>query len=537
MKERPQRDESAIRSGAEGRRSAFAPLRRPRFRALWLATLASNTGTWIQGVAAAWAMASIAPGAELVALVQTASSLPVPLLSLLGGTLADQRGRRPVYLAGQSLMMLAAAALALTAALQAITAWSLLGLIFLVGCGTALRQPAAHASAGDLVPPAELPAAIALNSISFNIARAVGPALGGLMVAGAGVPATLLAGAGLSAPAVFVLLFWRPARPASTLPAERLLGAMIGGLRYVAGAPAVLTVLARCVVFTALAASVWALLPVMARDLVEGGPATYGVMLAALGVGAVGGAFAVARLRRRFGSEAVIAIGALSFSVTCLVTSSSGRLILVVPALALGGAAWMGTLSSLNVLVQISAPDWVRTRVIAVFLTAWFGGLGLGSWLWGQLADHTDLRLALALAGAGMIASPLLRLVAPLPGFATGDFTPLAGDDPAPDPGAGHVILCREFRIDPAVVREFRAAMAAVRRIRRRDGCRDWRLHQDLADPARWIESVTFASWTDYRHQRQRPTRLDLPALARAEAFHQGPAAPAVTLLRTPRGD
>ncbi|RJF86353.1 MFS transporter [Oleomonas cavernae] len=521
--------------GPAGRHQTFAPLRHPRFRALWLATLASNTGAWIQGVAAAWAMVRMAPGAELVALVQTATSLPVPLLSLLGGTLADQWGRRPVYLAGQALMMLGASALALAAALDALTVWSLLGLVFLTGCGTALRQPAAHASAGDLVPPAELPAAIALNSMSFNAARAVGPAIGGVLVAGAGVPATLLAGAALSAPAVAVLLFWAQRRAAESLPREGLARAMLGGFRYVAGERGLLAVLLRCLAFTMLAASIWALLPVIARDIVGGGPVTYGTMLAGIGVGAVAGGFAVSRLRQRLGSEGMAAAGGLAFAVACCVPALTGELALIVPALMLGGAAWMATLSSLNVLIQVHAAGWVRGRVIAIFLIAWFGGLGLGSWAWGQLADLAGIRPALALAGAGMLAAPFLRRLAALPAFDGSDHRPLPrAEPPCTAAGPGRVILCRPFRIAPADTGDFRRAMAALRRIRRRDGCGGWQLLQNLAVPGCWTECVTYASPADYERQRRRPTRADGDIFARADSFHRGPPIPAFLALAPP---
>lgn len=506
------------------------------YRAIWLATLVSNLGVWIQSVGAAWLMTSIAPSADMVALVQSATALPVLLFSLLGGTFADLWDRRLVFLTGQSVVLAGALTLAVTQELQAVTPWLLLALTFVLDSGSALRQPAYQAMVGELVPREELVAAIALNSIAFNIARSVGPALGGVVVAMLGVQAAFVLNAVSNLFIIGVLLAWRRPKPTSDLPREPLLQAMAGGLRYVMGSPPILAVMARCFVFTAFAGAIWALLPLIARHDLGGGPAAYGLLLGCLGIGAVLGAIVIGPLRRRLSGEVLVGCGSAAFAVPCLVLAARPSMGTAVPALLVGGLAWMTTLSSFNVMVQLSAANWVKARALAIYFMALFGGLALGSWGWGHAAAAFGTRATLGAAGAGLLLSlvlvPLLRLPADL----NRDLSPLPDIKgpaltPGLQPGSGAVAVTVEYRIEPEQAAPFVRAMRPLRRLRRRDGALRWTLYQDAGAPDRWIEAFILSSWLDdLRHQR-RLTVADQDILDRVAAFHRGEQPPRVSHL------
>lgn len=534
----PIEDNSQAQAGQLGRRlpSSLSPFRYPMYRAIWFATLVSNLGVWMQSVAAAWLMTSIAESADMVALVQSATAMPVLLFSLFGGTLADLWDRRLVFLSGQLIVLSGAVTLAVMQGLEAVTPWLLLALTFLLDTGTALRQPAYQATVGDLVPRAELPTAIALNSIAFNTARSVGPALGGIVVASFGVQTAFILNAVSNVFIIGVLLYWRPKRPADDLPREGVAQAMAGGLRYVMGSPTILAVMARCFAFTALAGAVWALLPLVARHDIGGGPIVYGVLLGCLGIGAILGALNIGRLRRRFGGEALIAAGTLAFAVPNLLIAAEPSLWTAVPGLILGGAAWMTTLSSFNVMVQLSAAYWVKARALAIYFMSLFGGLALGSWGWGHVAEAYGTQVALGAAGIGFVLSlglaPLLRL----PSDLNKDLSPLP-ERPRPvlapgiQPGKGAVAVTVQYRIDPDRAAEFVKAMRPLRRLRKRDGALRWTLYQDAGDSSRWIEAFVLSSWLDdLRHQR-RLTVADRDVLDRVAALHRSDGPPRVSHL------
>lgn len=516
--------------------SALAPFRYPMFRAIWLATLMSNFGVWIQSVGAAWLMTSIADSAAMVALVQSATALPVLMFSLFGGALADLWDRRLVFMTGQIIVLSGATLIAVLEGAGAVTPWLLLALVFVMDTGSALRQPAYQASVGDLVPRSELPAAVALNSIGFNIARSVGPAIGGLVVATLGVQASFILNAVSNIFIIGVLLAWRPKRPVDELPRESLLPAMASGLRYVGGSPTVLTVMLRCFVFTAAAGAAWALLPLVARDDLGGGPFTYGILLGSLGVGAIIGALNIGVLRRRTSGQMLVAIGTASFAVTMLVLGLFPNLYAVIPALVLGGAAWMMTLSSFNVMVQLSAANWVKARVLSIYQMSLFGGLALGSWGWGHAAESVGTGQALTAAGLALAISLILGLRFRLPANIAPDMSPITALPrptlaPGLDAGPGSVAVTVEYEVDPADARDFAAAMRSLRRLRRRDGAVRWTLYQDAANPTRWIEAFLLRSWLDdLRHQR-RTTMADRDTLDRVRAFHRGSADPRVSHL------
>jgi MFS family permease len=522
--------------------SALAPLRLPLFRSVWIASLASNFGGLVQSVGAAWLMTSIAGSADMVALVQASVALPVMLLSLLAGALADSRDRRSVMLAAQGFMFAVSLTLAVVAWAGWVTPWLLLFFTFLIGCGAALNLPAWQASVGDMVPRPALPQAVALNSMGFNLARSLGPALGGAIVALAGAAAAFAVNA-LSYLALIVVLFrWRPERPADALPRESLGPAMLAGVRYVLLSPAVLAVLARGAVFGFGAVAVQALLPLIARGPVGGGPLTYGLLLGAFGAGAVGGALVSTRLRARLSTEGLVRAASLAFAASLAVAALAPHPALLALALPVAGTGWVLALSSFNVSVQMSTPRWVVARALSLYQMATFGGMALGSVAWGALAERATLGAAL-LGAAGVLAlcaamGLRLRLADP----EGRDLGPLrrwsAPETAVPVDGrTGPVAVSVQWRIAPEDADAFLAAMAERRRIRRRDGAHHWSLLRDLGDPSLWVERYDVATWSDYLRLNNRQTREDAAIYERIRRLHRGPWPPEVRRLieRDPR--
>ncbi|HVR11548.1 MAG TPA: MFS transporter, partial [Thermoanaerobaculia bacterium] len=358
--------------------SPWSPLRLPLFRWLWIATVASNIGTWLQNVGASWMMTSLTTSTTLVAMVQAATSLPSFLLALPAGALADVIDRRRLLLVTQGWMAAAAAALGVLTLAGLISPWSLLAFTFLLGLGNAANNPAWQAIIPELVPRPELPGAIALGSIGFNVARAAGPALGGLIVATAGPGWTFMLNAVSFLGVMAVLYAWRRPEEETVLPGERILGAMRTGVRYVRHSPEVLAPIARGSTFIFCASSLWALLPVVARGL-HRGAAGYGLLLTALGVGAVAGAMVLPRLRRYASTDLVVAAATLAFAAATLALALLHDFPLLLAMLLLAGGGWLSLLSSLNVAVQTAVPSWVRARALSVYMLIFFGGLAAGS--------------------------------------------------------------------------------------------------------------------------------------------------------------
>ncbi len=519
-------------------------LRHPVFRALWIASVASNFGTWIQSVGASWLMTSLAASATMVALVQAVTSLPMFLLSLPAGALADVMDRRRLLLFTQGWMLASAAALGVITLAGLITPGLLLLFTFLLGLGTALNGPAWQAIVPELVPREDLPGAVTLQSIGFNIARAAGPAVGGLLVAAAGPAATFLLNAASFVGVLWVLLRWRREIRESVLPGERFFGAMRTGLRYVRHAPAVRAVIVRGSTFVFCASALWALLPVVARTNLKQGPTGYGLLLAALGAGAVSGAFALPRLRRGNSSDGVALVAILVFALGTALLGSVHLFWLILAALFAAGGAWLSLLSSLNVALQTVVPAWVRGRALSVYMLGIFGGLSLGSALWGAVADRFGTAAALWAAAAGMILGLAATWRVHLP---SGEGLNLAPSRQWPAPRvasdleleSGPVLITVEYQIDPARAPEFMAAMQDLRRIRLRDGSLQWGLFNDADNPDRWTEVFLVESWVEHLRQHERVTVADEEVRQRVGSFHIGDRPPEVRHLvaeRLPRG-
>ena len=396
-------------------RQALAPFRHRLYTAIWLGTLVSSLGVWIQSVAAAWAMTMIAGSPDLVASVQSAASLPVFLFSLVGGVLADVIDRRLAQVIGQGVVMAAALALALCDGLGWLTPWLLLTMTFLLGIGSAIRQPAFQASVTDLVPREIVPAAVALNGINFNIARAIGPGIGGVIVALASAQAAFLVNAVCNLITIAVLLSWRGRIKSEARRRESVLGALTAGLREVASQRALRRAMIRVFAFCLFASALWALLPLVVKHDLAGDSATYGLTLGCLGCGAVLGGGLLPRLRHALSVEALVDLGAVLFALATAALALLHTLALLVPLLVVGGVAWLIVMSSFSITIQLTAPGWVKARVLAIYFTAMFGSLALGSWLFGWLAAVTDVRAALLLAAFLLAGTIALRLRWPMP--------------------------------------------------------------------------------------------------------------------------
>jgi MFS family permease len=517
----------------QAKRSMFAadgvaaPLRHSLFRRIWLASLLSNLGLLIQGVGAAWAMTQMASSADKVALVQTALMLPIMLISMPAGAIADMYDRRVVALVSLSIALAGATALAVMAWLNLVTPQILLAFCFIVGSGNALFGPAWQSSVSEQVPAETLPAAVALNGISYNIARSFGPAIGGIIVATAGAVAAFAANAVLYLPLLVVLFLWRRVSEPSRLPRERLNRAIISGVRYIANSPSIRIVLTRTLVTGVIGGSVMALMPLVARDLLDGGAQTYGIMLGAFGMGAVFGALNIGELRKRMSGEAAIRACTLSMAGAMAAVALSRQPVLTAAALVVAGAVWMAAVALFNIGVQLSAPRWVAGRSLAAFQASIAGGIAIGSWGWGHLTDAAGVETALLVSAGLMFASPLLGLWLPMPrvGARNEDAEVLA--DPEVKLSltgrSGPLVVEIEYRVAQESARAFHNVMQEVQLSRQRNGAYGWSIARDIADPELWTERYHCPTWLDYLRQRNRTTQSERALHQRAMDFHLGP--------------
>jgi predicted MFS family arabinose efflux permease len=515
------------------RKSPLAPFKNDTFRTIWIASLSSNFGALIQSVGAAWMMTTISSSVGMVALVQASTALPIMLFSLISGALADNFNRRRVMLVAQSFMLAVSVSLSAFAYFGLITPWLLLTFTFMLGCGTALNNPSWQASVGDMVPRDDLPGAVALNSMGFNITRSVGPAIGGAIVAFAGAAAAFAVNTLSYLPLIFALFRWQPEYDPNPLPRETLGRAISAGLRYVAMSPNIAKVIFRSFVFGLSASAVLALLPLVARDLVSGGPLVYGVLLGAFGIGAIGGALLSARLREFMSSEAIVKSAFTGFALSAVLTAVSTSTWLTSAALLVSGACWVLALSLFNVTVQLSTPRWVVGRALSLYQTTTFGGIAGGSWLWGQAAAEYGAEMALLSSSVVMLVGGAIGLRYALPEFKTLNLDPLNHfSEPllALDlkPRSGPIVIMIDYVIKEEDVNEFLQVMAARRRIRIRDGAGHWALMRDLENPEIWTESYHTPTWVEYVRHNQRRTKADAIVGTRIRALHKGDTEPRV---------
>jgi predicted MFS family arabinose efflux permease len=523
-------------AAARPTRSALSPLRLPVYRRLWLASLVSNLGTWMHEAAGAWLMTMLSPSPLLVALMQTAASLPFFLLAFPAGALADVVDRRRVLLITQAWMLVAAAALGVLAIAGLVTPLVLLALTFALGVGSAMTSPAWQAITPELVSTRDLPAAIALGGVAFNLARAVGPALGGLATASVGPGMVFLLNAASFLAVLAVLATWRRTAPRRFEVPEDVFGAMRAGARYVRHSLPLRTVLARSASFVLFASAVWSLLPLVARQLFGLGAVGYGLLLGCLGLGAVAGATVLPWLRRRFPIDRLMVAAAAAFALCSATLAMVREPVVAGIVLLAGGAAWMATMSTINTAAQTSVSAWVRARALSVSLLVIQGSMALGALLWGSVAVHAGLPAALLMAAGGLLIGLILVSRFQL-GASEGLDLTLADPVPAPSlagdlaADGGPVLVTVEYAIEPERAEEFVHAIRRLARVRRRDGAQLWGVFRDAEDPARYLETFTVESWAEHLRQHERMTVADRELVAIVRSFHVGDQPPLVTHL------
>jgi predicted MFS family arabinose efflux permease len=516
---------SSPAAGSTERLSPWAPLRYKIFAALFAAQLGSNIGTFFQTVAAAWLMGDLSSSPALVALIQTASLLPLLLLGLPAGALADIFDRRLLLIATQAWMVVCAGLLAALTLTNHVTPAGLLGLTFALGVGTALMGPAWQAIQPDLVPPREFDQAVALSSLTFNAGRAIGPALGGALVASAGPGWAFIVNAASFLGVVIVLLWWRPRRTSVRLSSESLRGAMRAGLRYGVNAPALRGILVRTLAFAAPAAAIQALLPTVVRDQLGLGSGGYGVLLGCFGIGAALAAVLRPRLDAIWSSDQSVVVSSAVIAVMLVLIGAIGSVWVTGPALFIAGGAWTTGTVTLNVATQRALPWWVRARGLGLYMVVLAGGIAVGSAVWGALAGwNTPLAhvVAAVMLAAGIPTARRWRLdaVTGLDLRPARPTAPIVVLEPAPDDGP--VLVTVSYRVPPAAHGEFVEMMRRVERDRRRGGAKEWGLYRDLADTDRFVETFEVNTWGEHLRQHERRTRTADVMLQRTREFVEG---------------
>ncbi len=506
--------------------SSWSPLRQAVFSSIWIATVASNVGTWMQSVGVGWLMTSLTPSPLMVALMQTATSLPIFLLGLPAGTFSDLLDRRKLLLVTETWMLLVALVLGILTLTGHMSAWILLVLTFLMGLGSAFDGPAWQAIVPELVDRKDLPAAISLNATGFNVARALGPALGGIVVAVAGPAAVFLLNA-VSFVFVLVAIYrWRRAPVVSNAHPEDMLGATISGMRYVRHAPALQSALVRISTFAIGASALWALLPVVARHELNLAAAGYGIILGSLGFGAVSSALLLPRLRSAIPVDKLTTLATLIFAGATLALAYLRFVPLLVVCLLAGGMGWLAMMSSLTLAAQTASPAWVRARTMGIYLLVFSASMAAGSFWWGALAERFGNSIALSLAALVLVCGLATTLRWPLGASQHLDLSPsMHWNDPklviTPDPEEGPVLITVEYRVPVERANDFIQAMEAMRSFRYREGAIRWDLFRDLADPDRYVENFIAPSWAEHMRQHERVTVADQAIEAHAFSFQQ----------------
>jgi predicted MFS family arabinose efflux permease len=519
--------------------SAWAPFRHEAFAALWGAQFVSNVGSWMQTVGAQWLMLALTGSAAYVALIQTAASLPIVLFAVLAGAIGDLVDRRRFLLITQALMLIAAAALGLLAIAGLVSPWLLLALIFAVGTGQALTSPTWQTLQPELVQPAERPQAISLGAVNQNLARAVGPAIGGIILAATSAGTVFLINAATFLAVLGVLFWWRgSARPATAMPREHVGEAIRAGARYVSASPALRVILVRAGLFVFFASSIWALLPVTAQTQLHLGSGGYGLLLGCVGIGAVAGALLLPTLRNRLSPGTQLTAGSIGLACVALVLGYVHVTALAAISLAVAGMAWILALSTLNSLYQLTLPQWIKARGLSFYLIVFQGGNAVGSAVLGITAQHLGLSPTLLIAGAGLALGPLAGLRYRFQRITPDELRP-AAEWPVPDltagePAGGPVMVTVEYWPRAGQEDELLAALRDARFSRRRTGASAWRIWQDAANPGRIVEQFVVASREEHLRQHNRVTIRDQDRLDKIRSMSDPAHPAAVTHWITP---
>ena len=489
------------------------------FAGMWSASFVSNVGGWMQTVGAQELMLTLTSAAAPVALIQTAASLPIVLFAVPAGTLGDLVDRRRLLIVAQSFALLAAVALGVLALAGLVTPWVLLGLVFATGAGQAFTSPTWQTLQPELVESADRPQAIALGSVNMNLARAVGPAIGGALYAITNAATLFLANAASFVPLIGVVARWhgRPRAPSAAAP-EHVGEAMRAGARYVAASPALRVILLRATLFMFFANAIWALLPLVARARLHLGPGGYGLLLGGVGVGAVAGAILLPYLRRRLTPGQLVMSATLGLAALALLLAYVRLTAVTAVALVVGGLAWILVLSALSSQYQATLPRWAKARGMAYYLVAFQGGGALGSAALGFTAESVGLSRTLLATAAGLTLVALAGTQMPFQAIRPEELLP-AGDWPDPqlisaEPPEGPVMVTVEYRSKPGLESDLLAALRAARYSRRRTGAVSWHTWQDASNPSRILEEFIVGSWDEHIRQHERVTRRDQQRLA-----------------------
>lgn len=543
-------DDSSPRSGPTPASRAFsrwraetlAPLQTPTFRAFWAASLVSNLGGMMQNVGAAYLMGQLTPDPAYIAFVQAAASLPLMLFSLLAGALADLFDRRSVMVIAIGVNLLAAAILGALTLMGAVTPWALLALTFALGAGAALFGPAWQASVREVASEDTMAQAVALNSLGFNLARSVGPGLGGALVSLAGAGAAFVANALSYVGMLFVLLRWRQPIQPRTVPREPLWDAMGAGVRYVRLSPTLLAILVRGLLFGFAGAGLFALIPIVARDALAGDAGTLGLLLGFFGIGAMAGALASGSLRAALNFDRLTMLGVTVFAIASAGTAFSGaNLVGVLVFMTLGGAAWMVTNSTMTIAMQMAAPRWVAGRAIALLQMAAFAGIASGSAVWGHGVREIGLSLTLYGAAAALIAALGVFAFARIPELTAAEAAAALAGPVRPaaqpiEPRAGPIVIEITYRVAPDNAAAFAEAANALGRARQRNGAIGWSLAQDIDEPSVWVERYLSATWADHLRRVERFTKADEAVRDRVRALLATPDYAVRRYLQRPSG-
>lgn len=512
--------------------SIWAALGNKAFRRLWCASVALNLTIWMQSVAAAWLMVTMAASPLMVALIQTATALPSFLFALPSGVMADLMDRRRYLMTVLAFMVLSSVVLCVLAWRGGLGPWSLLFLTFCLGAGFALQAPAWFTTQSDIVARSLLPSALALSTLSYSSARAVGPALAGAMVSGFGVLAVFGLGALLLAGALAVVIMWDSPRRASQLPPESLAAGIGSALRYVRHSAMMQVQILRTVLFVGAASALWALLPLLAG---AGGSAAgaYGLLLGCMGAGAVTGALLLPRLKNHIDMNPMMGYAALMYAGTTLCGAYLRSLPLLCMALFLSGIAWLAVGNTNMLALQSAVPAWIRARAIAVYMLAFQGAMAAGSAFWGLVASHAGAAMTLAAsAGAMCIVALVMRRfparIGELPevtaadGFLHGEVATLQAPDASP------VAVQISYRVAPRDREAFLRLAYAMGKVRRRDGASLWRVYRDLDDESCYVERFLVDSWSQYLRQRGRATMADVALEQEMWTLHAGSEPPRI---------
>jgi MFS family permease len=519
---------------AEAPASALAPLRHRTFRMLWMVWMVANICMWMNDVASAWVMTSLTSSPTLVALVQSASTVPVLLLGLPTGALADIVDRRKYLMFTQFWVAAVAMLLYVTILTDTLTAPLLLFLTCANGVGLAMRWPVYAALVPEYVPRNELSAALALNGVGMNVSRVLGPVVAGALIASAGSEYVFVLNAVLSLATATVLLRWkRQPQKVSAMPSERMFGAIRVGLQHVRQSPHIQAVMLRVFVFFLQSTAVLAMLPLVARRLGGGDASAYTLLLASMGLGAIITALLLPRIRALMTRDELVRNGSLLHATATLVVAFAPNVWVAIPAMLAAGAAWISVANSLTVAAQMSLPDWVRARGMSIVQMSIMGGTAIGAGLWGQVASLTSVPISLALSSVCAVLALILMRNFKVGGRADEELTPArvwkAPELAIPvEPEQGPVLVTIEFQIDPAHKDEFVAVMRESRRIWLSNGLLAWELFHDVSDPGHYIEHLIDESWAEYVRRNERVSSAYIALREQKLAFHVLEAPPVV---------